>query len=106
MKALIAVTCIAVLAAVGYYFFKEYSASIQIAERKAVAAAAEAQAERDAMRAPCRKDLDDLRSYEVFEKPNVQWSSEFLAIRVNDCVRKGILSAEETALVKHRLPAN
>lgn len=80
MKALIAATCLAVLAAVGYFFWGEYEAR-----------AAKAQAEKRAMHraeaSMCTKMIGELRSGDFTE----DWRGAHLAL----CVRNAHLSAKD-----------
>lgn len=110
LKALVAIACLVIIAGGGYFAWSEYQDSVFLAEHQTAAKArAQADAERKAqeelaeMQRPCKQALSDLRTYDVFEKPNVQWSAEFLSIQVKECLAKGILTKDDAEKVKHRL---
>lgn len=77
MKQLVALTCLAVLAAVGYFFWDEYQAA-------AAKSAAEDRAMRRAEAAMCSKMIKELQSGKTTE--------DWRGLHLKMCVEKGHLS--------------
>jgi len=110
LKFLIASACCVVIAGGAYFAWSEYQAHAYLTEARALESqrvlaerAREDNARKDLVRAPCLKDLDNLRAYDIYENPGVPWSAEFLSIQVHGCLATGILNDDDVASVMHRL---
>lgn len=121
MKALLAVTCIAILATIAYFFVGEYAAHRTALKREATIiemtrieqAAREAEkqrlkqsvekSQREAPLRECKQYVKELRAYNTFEHPQYVRPESDLRSLVRRCISDKIISAADVADLANRL---